>query len=148
MNSKEEGEGQIKVAVFKTFLSFFFYDVIILDHSNACITSAERCSHNQSFLVFFASYLLIILFVSQYLFMYLFFFTNISDIYNTSISEKFQLLKHLNIWICAVKENQSGLSFFAKASLSIFAARSVVSVNHKKRPTGWEESGRRIVGGK
>ena len=51
----------------------------------------------------------------------------------------FHILTYFDISIYAVKENQSGVSFFAKASLSIFAPRSVVSENHKKRPTGWQD---------
>ena len=62
---------------------------------------------------------------------------NISNIW------EIPLLKHLNISIYALKENQSGLSFFAKALFHYFCchARFVVSENHKKRGTGcWQDT--------
>ena len=65
-------------------------------------------------------------------------FRNFCDVF-FSMALFFHILTYFDISIYAVKENQSGVSFFAKASLSIFAPRSVVSENHKKRPTGWQD---------
>ena len=48
----------------------------------------------------------------------------------------------LDLSISTVKESQSGVLFFAKGSLSIFAPRSFVFGNHKKRPTDTEDIGR------